>query len=145
MTILVVNGPNLNLLGEREPEIYGNDNYQTLVKKIKDYGKEKNIKIIVMQSNHEGNMIDFLQKYRRKVDGIVINPGALTHYSYALFDCLKGINIPSVEVHLSDIDTREDFRKISVIKPACISQIKGKGIVGYFEAIDLLQERIIKQ
>lgn len=145
MSIFVVNGPNLNLLGEREPSVYGQDNYRSLVKKIQAYAKNKNIKVLIKQSNYEGKLIDLLQKYRRKVDGIIINPGAYTHYSYAIYDCIKGIAIPTVEVHLSDIDSREDFRKISVIKPACIAQIKGKGVEGYYEAIDLLRERKIKQ
>lgn len=145
MTIFVVNGPNLNLLGEREPSIYGRDNYQTLVKKIKGYAKTKNIKVLIKQSNYEGKIIDLIQKRRHNVDGIIINPGAYTHYSYAIYDCLKGLNVPAVEVHLSDIESREDFRKISVIKPACVAQIKGKGIEGYFEAIDLLVERKTKQ
>lgn len=141
MTIFVVNGPNLNLLGEREPDVYGHDNYLSLVLNIKKYAKEKKIKIIIKQSNHEGEIIDLLQKYRKKIDGIVINPGAYTHYSYAIYDCIKGISVPAVEVHLSDIESREEFRKISVIKPACIGQIKGKGIAGYREAIDMLLER----
>ena len=144
MTILVVNGPNLNLLGEREPDVYGRETYQNLVKSLIHYGKTKAVKMIVKQSNHEGKLIDLMQQYRKKIDGIIINPGALTHYSYALHDCIKGINIPTVEVHLSDIEKREEFRKISVIKSVCINQIKGKGVDGYYEAIDLLLERKLK-
>ncbi len=144
MTILVVNGPNLNLVGEREPDVYGRETYEELVKSLLHYGKSKDVKIIVKQSNHEGCLIDFMQQYRKKIDGIIINPGALTHYSYALHDCIKGINIPTVEVHLSDIEKREEFRKLSVIKSVCIYQIKGKGVAGYYEAIDLLLERKLK-
>ena len=144
MTILVVNGPNLNLLGEREPDVYGKETYLDLVKSVTYYGKTKNVKIMIEQSNHEGTIIDIIQKYRHKIDGLIINPGALTHYSYALHDCIKGINVLTVEVHLSDIEKREEFRKISVIKSACMAQIKGKGVNGYYEAIDLLLERKTK-
>lgn len=144
MTILVVNGPNLNLLGEREPAIYGKETYRDLVKSVTYYGKTKNVKVVVKQSNHEGELIDIIQNYRKKIDGLIINPGALTHYSYALHDCIKGIDVPTIEVHLTDIEKREEFRKISVIKSVCINQIKGKGVNGYYEAIDLLLERKLK-
>jgi 3-dehydroquinate dehydratase-2 len=141
MTILIINGPNLNWLGIREPEIYGHASYRDLVKKVKDYGRAKGIKIIVKQSNHEGDLLDWIQRYSSKITGIIINPGALTHYSYALYDCLKSVSIPAIEVHLSNINEREAFRKVSVITPACVGQIAGKGIDGYLEAIDLLKER----
>ncbi len=141
MTILIVNGPNLNWLGIREPEIYGRSTYRDLVKKVKDHGRSLGIKIIVKQSNHEGDLLDWIQDYSTKISGIIINPGALTHYSYALYDCLKSVCVPAVEVHLSNIQEREAFRKVSVINPACIAQISGKGIEGYLEAIELLKER----
>jgi 3-dehydroquinate dehydratase-2 len=141
MTILIVNGPNLNFLGIREPIIYGTKTYKDLVTTIKQYAKLKKINIIVRQSNHEGQLIDWIQQYYQKLDGIIINPGAFTHYSYALYDCLKSVSVPAVEVHLSDIMKREDFRKLSVITPACVGQIIGKGIDGYLEAVDLLLER----
>jgi len=141
MNILVINGPNLNWLGQREPEIYGTSTYRDLVRILKAHGREKAVKIIVKQSNHEGQLIDWIQHYSHKVSGIIINPGALTHYSYALYDCLKGIQIPTYEVHLSNIKERESFRKLSVIEPACVGQIYGKGIQGYQEAIDSLLER----
>jgi 3-dehydroquinate dehydratase II len=140
MNILVINGPNLNWLGKREPEIYGNSSYRDLVRTLKVHGREKGIRIIVKQSNHEGRLIDWIQRYSDKVSGLVINPGALTHYSYALYDCLKGVGIPAYEVHLSNIKERETFRKLSVVEPACVGQIYGKGIQGYIEAIDSLLE-----
>lgn len=143
--ILIINGPNLNFLGIRETKIYGTDNYEGLCNYIKENFKNQNVLIEIKQSNYEGEIIDFLQKaYFEKVDGIVINPGAYTHYSYAIYDAIKSITIPTVEVHLSDIYSREEFRKKSVISMACIAQISGKGKMGYIEAIKILMEEVKK-
>jgi len=137
-TILIINGPNLNFLGTREPEIYGSTTLLQLNKQLKNYLKKRGFKAVFYQSNHEGGIIDFIQKKNKKAAGIVINPGALTHYSYALRDALASVKSPVVEVHISDIYKREDFRKISVIKPVCKKQISGKGIKGYFDAVDFI-------
>ncbi len=137
--IMVINGVNLNMLGIREPGIYGNGKYEDLINYVKD--KESDVMLSFYQSNHEGDIVDTIQKcYFEKFDGIVINPGAFTHYSYAILDAIKAVSIKTVEVHISDIDSREEFRKISVIKPACIAQIKGKGWDGYIEAIEFLKK-----
>ena len=138
-TIMIINGPNLNFLGIREKDIYGNDDYESICSYIKDKFSDKKVRIDILQSNSEGKIIDFLQSaYFRNFDGIVINPGAYTHYSYAIFDAIKSILIPTVEVHLSNIHEREAFRKTSVTAPACIAQIYGKGKEGYVEAVELL-------
>ncbi|HPJ23592.1 MAG TPA: type II 3-dehydroquinate dehydratase [Bacillota bacterium] len=142
MNILVVNGPNLNFLGIREPEIYGKQSYYDLVNFLLAYGELHRIDIEVYQSNHEGEIIDIIQNNYLRFDGLVINPAAFTHYSYAIYDCIKSINIPAVEVHLSDITQREDFRKISVIEPACVAKFYGKGFNSYIEAINHLQKRM---
>ena len=140
--IMIINGPNLNFLGIREKGIYGNDDYESICSYIKGKFSDKDVRIDILQSNSEGKLIDFLQSaYFRNFDGIVINPGAYTHYSYALFDAIKSVSIPTVEVHLSNIHEREDFRKISVTASACIAQIYGKGKDGYVEAIELLLKR----
>lgn len=142
MKILVLNGPNLNFLGIREKSIYGNMDYNELVGYIKSESERilDDISIEVKQSNSEGIIIDILQQaYYEEIDGIVINPGAYTHYSYAIFDAIKSIQIPTVEVHISNIHEREEFRKISVTSPACIHQIYGKGIEGYTEAVSYLE------
>ncbi len=144
MKIMVINGPNLNLLGLREPEIYGNKTFSDLEEMIEEYGKEKDVEIISLQSNSEGEIIDFIHLALNGYDGIVINPGAYTHYSYAIADAISSVKLPTVEVHISDIDKREDFRRISVTKASCISQIKGHGFDGYIEAIDLLIEHCQK-
>ena len=141
MKFLVVNGPNLNFLGIREKGVYGSETYKELVEYIKDVSGKLIEEIEIKQSNSEGEIIDFLQKsYYDKVDGIIINPGAYTHYSYAIYDALKAVSIPAVEVHLSDIHDREDFRKVSVTAPACVKQICGKGKEGYIEALLYLLE-----
>ena len=141
MKIYVLNGPNLNLLGVREPAIYGNESYADLIQKIEAYAKEKGVLVRLLQSNHEGTLVDYIQEgYFEKIDGIVLNPGAYTHTSIALLDAIKGTGIPTVEVHISDPDTREEFRKQSYIRPACIATVKGHGTNGYLEAIDLLLE-----
>jgi len=136
--ILVVHGPNLNLLGEREPEVYGTLTLDDLNREIRKYGRSKNVECRFFQSNHEGDIIDFLHENRHWAHGLVINPGALTHYSYVLRDAIAGVGLPAVEVHLSDIHKREEFRKVSVIEPVCIRQICGMGKKSYFEGIEIL-------
>ena len=140
MNILVINGPNLNMLGVREPSVYGNQSYNELVNLILDYGLKCKCHIEVYQSNHEGEIIDLLQEKMDAFHRLVINPGAFTHYSYAIYDAIKGCNYQAVEVHISDIHNREPFRQISVIKDACIAQISGKGFNGYIEAIDIFRK-----
>lgn len=141
MKILVINGPNLNFLGIREKGIYGTTDYTGLVKMIEEKGKETGSEISVFQSNHEGAIIDKIQEaYFDGTEGIVINPGAFTHYSYAIRDALASIVVPKVEIHISDITKREEFRKISVTKEVCDKQIYGHGLQGYLEAIDYLLE-----
>lgn len=137
--IMIINGVNLNMLGIREPAIYGNNTYEDLVKYIKTNCSNIDVELKFFQSNIEGEVVNCIHNcYFEKFDGIIINPGAWTHYSYAIFDAIKSVGIPTVEVHISDINTREAFRKISVIEPACIMQIKGKGFDGYIEAIKAL-------
>ena len=136
MKILVINGPNLNMLGIREPEHYGKETYLDLENKIKNYCLKK-CEVELKQSNHEGELVDFIQSaYFNHVDGIVINPGAYTHTSIAILDAVKSVMIPTVEVHISDVSAREDFRQISYIRQACIKTISGKGTNGYLLAID---------
>lgn len=139
MKILVLNGPNLNMLGIREPELYGKDTYDCLVARITSYCEEKGIEVDCLQSNHEGDLVDYIQQaFYDKVDGIVINPGAYTHTSVAILDALKAVHIPAVEVHITKVNEREDFRKISYVSYYCSKTITGKGFDGYIEAIDLL-------
>jgi 3-dehydroquinate dehydratase II len=142
MRLLVVNGPNLNLLGIREVGVYGSLDYATLMRQVEEYASARGVETAFFQSNHEGAILDYLQSHYKEADGIVINPGALTHYSYALYDCLKALPIPAVEVHLSNIHEREPFRKLSVIKDACVDQISGKGVGSYFEGIDRIRRDI---
>lgn len=143
--ITVINGPNLNFLGIRDKKVYGNEDYNYLVNMIKEYSNNNNVQIEVFQSNSEGAIIDKLQKcYYDKVNGIVINPGAYTHYSYAIRDAISSVNIPTVEVHISNIYEREDFRKVSVVKPVCVHQIYGKGLDGYIEGIEYIINNIIE-
>lgn len=142
MKILVVNGPNLNMLGIREPKLYGSGTYEALCKKIQAYCHEKGIAVDFYQSNHEGSLVDRIQAaYSDGTDGIVINPGAYTHTSIALLDAVKSVCIPTVEVHISKVEEREDFRQVSYIRLACVGTITGKGFDGYLEAIDLLIDR----
>lgn len=142
MKLLVINGPNLNFLGIREPEVYGNESYESLCNMIKDYADSQNIEIELFQSNHEGAIIDKIQEaYYNKIDGIIINPGAYTHYSYAIHDALKSVSMAKVEVHISDIEKREEFRKNSVTSKACDYLIKGEGFKGYLSAIDYILEK----
>lgn len=137
MKLLIINGPNLNFLGIREKAIYGNQDYDYLLSMISDKGKEVGATIEVFQSNHEGAIIDRIQDaYFDGTQGIVINPGAYTHYSYAIHDALASVTMPKVEIHISDITAREEFRRISVTAPACDAQIYGKGLEGYLIAID---------
>lgn len=141
MKILVINGPNLNFLGIREKGIYGTTDYAGLVKMIEEKGKITGNEIYIFQSNHEGAIIDRIQEaYFDGTQGIVINPGAFTHYSYAIRDALASVDIPKVEIHISDITQREEFRKISVTKDVCQKQIYGHGLEGYLEAIEFLME-----
>ncbi|HIW81445.1 MAG TPA: type II 3-dehydroquinate dehydratase [Candidatus Acetatifactor stercoripullorum] len=139
MKLLVINGPNLNFLGIREKNIYGTQDYQYLLKLLQDKGEKTGSEITVYQSNHEGAIIDRIQEaYFDGTEGIVINPGAYTHYSYAIRDALASVSIPKVEVHISDITKREEFRKTSVTAPVCHKQIYGQGLEGYLTAIDFL-------
>lgn len=140
MKILVINGPNINMLGIREPQIYGNRTYSDLLEKIKAYCNSKNIDVECFQSNHEGALIDKIQEaYFEKFDGIVINPAGYTHTSVAIADALKGVDIPFVEVHISKVDEREDFRKISFVRNYALATISGKGFEGYLDAIKMLE------
>ncbi len=142
MNILVINGPNLNLLGIREKEIYGTQTYQDLINQIQTYCEKENIQVEIYQSNHEGGLVDRIQQaYFDKTDAIVINPAAYTHTSIAILDALKAVCLPAVEVHLSAVEQREDFRKISYAGMACEKTITGKGFAGYLEAIAYLKQK----
>ena len=138
MKILVINGPNLNMLGIREPALYGKTDYKTLIKTVKSYAKEKGVKVKCFQSNCEGAIVSAIQKAYKKFDGIVINAGAYTHTSVAILDALKSVDIPTVEVHITDIDKREEFRQISYVSYYAEKFIAGKGVNGYLEGIDHL-------
>ncbi|NLA05386.1 MAG: type II 3-dehydroquinate dehydratase [Firmicutes bacterium] len=138
MRILVINGPNLNLLGLREPELYGGKSYNDLVAMIAAEAKKLGVQVEFVQSNHEGALVDAVQGAYRKFDGIVINPGAYTHTSIALLDALKAVGLPAVEVHITDPDRREKFRRLSYIRAACTATIKGRGLQGYLDALHLL-------
>ncbi len=139
MKILVINGPNLNFLGIREKSIYGTQDYDYLLRMIEEKAKETGNEIVTFQSNHEGAIIDRIQEaYFDGTEGIVINPGAYTHYSYAIRDALASIVVPKVEIHISDITNREEFRRISVTAPVCDKQIYGQGLDGYMQAIDFI-------
>lgn len=148
MKILVINGPNLNMLGIREPEKYGKESYESLLKKIEDYSRTafSDMECEFYQSNHEGDLVDRIQRaYFEKTDGIIINPGAYTHTSIALLDALNAVKIPAAEVHISDVASREDFRQISYIRSACCFTVMGHGTDGYIEALDFLHEKIARQ
>ena len=138
MKILVINGPNINMLGIREPDVYGKNTFADLLQLLEKTAKELNIQVIQYQSNHEGDLVDKIQWAYGKVDGIVINPAAYTHTSIAILDALKAVAIPAVEVHISDVDSREDFRRISYAGMACCKTIKSHGLAGYREAIEFL-------
>ena len=141
MKLLVINGPNLNLLGSREPEIYGRKTYEDLADIIKSFAKNNGIQAEVIQSNSEGAVIDAIHAARGFVDGIIINPGAYTHYSYAIHDAIKAAGVDAVEVHISNIADREEFRRVSVTAPACAGQISGLGFYGYIAAMRYFVER----
>ena len=139
MKLLILNGPNLNMLGIREPAHYGKETYEMLCERIKKHLAALGVRGELYQSNHEGALVDKIQNaYFKGVDGIVFNPGAYTHTSIALLDALKAVSIPTVEVHISDVNAREDFRKVSFVRAACIKTISGHGTDGYLEAIDFL-------
>ena len=138
MKILVINGPNLNMLGIREPAHYGKETYADLCEKIRNHCGEKNIEVEIYQSNHEGDLVDKIQQAYGEKDGIVINPGAYTHTSIAILDAVKSVSIPTVEVHISKVEEREEFRQVSYVRLACVKTITGHGTDGYIEAIDYL-------
>lgn len=138
MRFLLINGPNLNMLGIREPGVYGSDTLQSIEDEVVAYGRDLGVEIDCFQSNHEGELIDKLHEAHTAYDGVIYNPGAHTHYSYALRDAVASIKTPVVEVHISDVDSREDFRKISVFDGVVAAKIKGHGKKGYREAVDVL-------
>jgi len=138
MKLLVLNGPNLNMLGIREPDIYGKETYDDLCRMVKEHAEKRGIDVALYQSNHEGDLIDRIQMAYKEIDGIVFNPGGYTHTSVALPDAVKAVGIPTVEVHISDVANREDFRQVSYIRSACIATVAGHGLKGYLEAMDLL-------
>lgn len=138
MKLCVINGPNLNFLGIREPDIYGRTTYADVCALIENHAREKGIEVDIFQSNHEGDLVDKIQACYGEVDGIVINPAAYTHTSVAILDAVKAVGIPTVEVHISDVSKREDFRQVSYIRAACVHTIVGHGLDGYTEAIDFL-------
>ena len=141
MKLLVINGPNLNMLGIREPDIYGKQDYQALVSLIRETCRELNVQVELYQSNHEGDIVDRIQAAYGTMDAIVINPAAYTHTSVAILDALKAVGLPAVEVHLSDVSTRAQFRQISYAGMACEKTVMGKGFQGYVEAIGYLAEK----
>lgn len=140
MKILVINGPNLNLLGLREPELYGSGSYAELVDMLRAEAERLDVGIGFVQSNHEGALVDAIQAAYGEADGVILNPGAYTHTSIALLDAVRAVGLPVVEVHISDPDMREDFRRISYVRPACVATVKGKGFAGYIEALHILLE-----
>lgn len=142
MKLLILNGPNLNLLGSREPAIYGSESYDTLCQQIQHHAAAIGCTAALLQSNHEGALIDAIQGAQGVYGGIVINPGAYAHYSYAIYDALRAVDVPAVEVHISDITAREPFRAVSVTAPACVKTICGHGLRGYLEAMDYLKETV---
>ncbi|MFL0196730.1 type II 3-dehydroquinate dehydratase [Clostridium sp. WILCCON 0269] len=140
MNILVINGPNLDFLGIREKNIYGNENYEDLCEFINNKAKDLELNVEVVQSNIEGQIVEYIHEaYFKKYDGIIINPAAYTHYSIAIYDALKAVNIPTIEVHLSNINSREDYRKKSVTAAACVGQIAGFGFLSYALALEALK------
>ena len=140
MKLFIINGPNLNFLGIREPKHYGSTTYQELLSMIADHAKALGIDAECYQSNHEGDLVDKIQEaYLQNVDGIVINPGAYTHTSIAILDAVKAVSLPTVEVHISQVEEREEFRQVSYVRLACVKTITGHGTDGYLEAIDFLE------
>ncbi len=144
MKILVINGPNINMLGIREPDIYGKETYRFLCETINNFASEKGIIAEIYQSNHEGCIVDKIQQAYGNTDGIVINPAAYTHTSIAILDALKSVGIPAVEVHISDVYKREDYRQISYVREYCEKTICGKGVNGYIDAIEYLISKGLK-
>ncbi len=142
MKITVINGPNLNMLGIREPSVYGCSTYDDLCALIKNHAVSRNIEVDIFQSNHEGCIVDKIQQCYQNTDAIVINPAAYTHTSVAILDALKAVSIPAVEVHISDVSSREDFRQISYVRDYCIKTISGQGFDGYINAIDFILENL---
>ena len=146
MKILIINGPNLNMLGIREPSHYGSETYTDLCKRLEVHAKKLGVEIEIFQSNHEGALVDKIQEaYFEKSDGIVINPGAYTHTSIALRDALSAVSIPTVEIHISAVETREEFRRISYVRDVCIKTITGHGTDGYLEALDFVLDYVKKE
>ena len=141
MKILVINGPNMNLLGLREPDIYGKQTYADLVETLKKKADELGVEISFMQSNREGDLVDAIQGAYPDTDGIIINPAAYTHTSVAILDAVKAVGIPTVEVHMSDVKSRDEFRQVSYVRQACIATVMGKGFGSYIEALELLAEK----
>lgn len=141
MKLLILNGPNINMLGVREPDVYGTDSYETLCRRVLDYAAARGVEAEIFQSNHEGDLVDKIQAAFGNTEGIVVNPGAYTHTSIALLDALLAVDIPAVEVHISDLSKREAFRQVSYIRAACVATISGHGLDGYIEAMALLIER----
>lgn len=142
LRILVINGPNLNLLGEREVAVYGSRSLDEINMDIAARAREMHVQVVFFQSNHEGDLIDRIHAERKEADGIIINPGALTHYSYSLRDALEAVDPPAVEVHISDIDSREEFRRVSVVRPVVWKTIMGKGPQGYISALESLVQHL---
>ena len=140
MKIRVINGPNLNMLGIRDPAIYGSTTYEDLCDLIRNHAEKTGVSVTLLQSNHEGDLVDYIQQAYGVDDAIVINPGAYTHTSVAILDAAKAVGLPVVEVHISKVEDREDFRQISYIRQACVKTITGHGIAGYTEALDYLKE-----
>ncbi len=146
MKFMVINGPNLNMLGVREPAIYGGNTYQDLVDYVSDFCAQRGVETVFVQSNHEGALVDAIQQaYFDGIDGIIINPGAYTHTSVALLDAVKAVRIPTVEVHISNVSLREDFRKISYVREGCIKTITGHGFAGYSMAAVALLDHLAKE
>ncbi|WP_019138338.1 type II 3-dehydroquinate dehydratase [Peptoniphilus timonensis] len=145
MKILVINGPNINMLGIREVNIYGSENYETLLERIDKLASKENIELEEFQSNHEGDIVDIIQNAYSNFDGIVINPAAYTHTSVAILDALKAVNIPTVEVHISKLSEREDFRQVNFIRKFAIKSFEGYGISGYEKAIIYLKNYLKEQ
>ena len=140
MKLFVINGPNLNMLGIREPDVYGSTSYASLCRMVEEHAAALGIQVELYQSNHEGDLVDYIQKAYGNADGIVINPGAYTHTSIAILDAVKAVGVPTVEVHISKVEEREAFRQVSYIRAACVATISGHGLAGYLEAMDLLTE-----
>lgn len=143
MKLCIINGPNLNMLGIREPDIYGRTTYADLCARIEDHARQRGIEVEIYQSNHEGDLVDKIQACYGSADGIVINPAAYTHTSVALLDAVKAVGIPTVEIHISDVASREDFRQVSYIRAACVKTIAGHGIDGYLEGMDHLLDEVL--